>query len=241
MAVLRGFCDQYLNMDIPPSIVHYAPALPYVYLMVLNYGSMSGSSVEAQNLGWVAQHEVTFTVLLQRWREENGAPVFKDWAMVSPFIYVDDPSSLTAGREIYGWNKVLGKIDSAVPLWVKDPRAPTRQFDLSIVDFASTYAGESDASRVLLRVDSDPSPSLIQFPPDPRNPWSPIWAVPNAISNTASFLNSALDTALALRLRGFEDNRSMDAVRAMGAKLAEKLKSALPTMLHFARPDAGSS
>lgn len=231
MAVLRAFCDQYLNMDIPPSIVHYAPALPYVYLMVLNYGSMSGSSVEAQNLGWVAQREVTFTVLLQRWREENGSLVFKDWASVSPFIYVDDPTSLTNGREIYGWNKVLGKIDSAVPLWIKDPRAPLRQFDLSVVDFATTYAGEADGRQVLLQVDLDPPPSMLQFPPDPRNPWSPIWAIPNAISNTASFLSSALDTALALRLRGFEDHRSLDAMRAMGDRLGEKLKSALPGLL----------
>src|ERR1700744_659495 len=68
MAMLTTFCDNYLNMDIPDTIVHYAPALPYVYLMILNYGSMSPASVQAQNAGWVGQHEVTFTVFLQRWR-----------------------------------------------------------------------------------------------------------------------------------------------------------------------------
>jgi hypothetical protein len=44
IARLSQFCDSYLNMDIPQEIVHYRPALPYVYLMILNYGSMSPSA-----------------------------------------------------------------------------------------------------------------------------------------------------------------------------------------------------
>ena len=51
MARLAAFCDAYVNMDIPPEIVHYRPALPYVYLMVLDYGSMSSASMHAQNVG----------------------------------------------------------------------------------------------------------------------------------------------------------------------------------------------
>jgi hypothetical protein len=32
-------------MDIPPEIVQFAPALPYVYFMALNYGGMSAESL----------------------------------------------------------------------------------------------------------------------------------------------------------------------------------------------------
>ena len=64
MAQLTHFVDHYVNMDIPPGIVQFRPALPYVYLMVLDYGSMSAASVSAQNVGWVSQHEVAFTVPL---------------------------------------------------------------------------------------------------------------------------------------------------------------------------------
>ena len=77
MARLTQFCDQYVNMDIPQDVVHFRPAVPYVYLMVLDYGSMSPASVQAQNVGWVAQHEVGFAVPLERWREEGGKLVFK--------------------------------------------------------------------------------------------------------------------------------------------------------------------
>ncbi len=231
IAVLTNFCDRYLNMDIDPSIVHYAPALPYVYLTVLNYGSMAPSSVQAQNIGWVAQHEVGFMVPVQRWRMENGKLVFKDWASTAPFIYVDDQLSLSVGREVYGWNKVGCKIDSAVPLWATDPRAPSREFDVSVVDFAKLYAGQQEGEQPLLQIDLDASPSFTEFPPNPRNPWLPTWAVANAIANGSAFLGSALDTALSLRIRGYEDNRSLEGVMDMGAVAWSKVKSALPGTL----------
>ena len=92
-------------------------------------------------------------------------------------------------------------------------------------------SASSDTSQVLLQVDADPPPSLIQFPPDPRNPWSPLWAVPNAVANTASLAGGVLDTALALRIRGFEAHRSLDGLKAMGVKAREKLKGVFPDWL----------
>jgi hypothetical protein len=69
MARLTRFCNHYLNGDDEDEsrTVLFRPALPYVYLMVINYGSMSPGSITAQNLGWVAQREVTFTVPLEQW------------------------------------------------------------------------------------------------------------------------------------------------------------------------------
>ncbi len=227
-AVLTNFCNNYLNMDVDPSIVHYAPALPYVYLTIMNYGSMVAASVQAQNVGWVSQHEVAFMIIVQRWRKENGKLVFKDWATVSPFIFVDDQISLNTGREVYGWNKVGCQINADIPLWAGDPRAPLRQFDLSIVDFAKPYTGDVQSDQTLLQVDLDAPPTFTEFPPDPRNPWSPLWSIPSAIANTASFLGSAIDTALSLRIRGYEDNRSLSGVLAMAAKAGDKLRSLLP-------------
>jgi len=49
MARLTRFCDQYLNSgdDEKSRHLEFRPALPYVYLMVINYGSMSPSAVSA--------------------------------------------------------------------------------------------------------------------------------------------------------------------------------------------------
>ena len=123
--------------------------------MVLDYGSMSSASMHAQNVGWVAQHEVAFTVPLERWRKENGKLVFKDWACVSPFIFVDDEMSLTTGREVYGWPKVAGPVDASVSLWASHPLAGSRVFSFSTQVFPHVYAGKSEQARVLL-CDSGP-------------------------------------------------------------------------------------
>ncbi|MBS0640736.1 MAG: hypothetical protein JSS43_12730, partial [Proteobacteria bacterium] len=233
MGRLAHFVDQQLNMDIPDTIVHFTPALPYVYFMVLNYGGLSPISRAAQHTGWIAQHEVTFTILLHRWQRnrDTGRLDFQGWASVSPFIFVDDPMSQTTGREVYGWPKVLAHIDADTPLWAAHPRAGARLFSLSTEMFRDVYAGEAETSRILLQVERDPIASYAEYPPNLRCPWSPTSVVPNLISNSLSLLGDALDIAGGLRLRGFPPGRSIEAVASMASKaveLATKLATGLP-------------
>ena len=228
ISALTTFCDAYLNMDIPPEIVHYAPGLPFVYLLVLNYGNMSTASIEAQNVGWVAQHEVLFLLPLQVWREEAGELVFKGFTTISPFIYVDDQFSLNVGREVYGWNKVACSIEAAVPLWMENPQSKLRQLDLGIIDFDKAYAGETQARQQLLQIDLDPPPSFAQFPLDLRNPWLPMWSIPSAVANVGSLLGDMTDAALALRIRGNEPHRSFASMLAMGGEVVSALRKVLP-------------
>ena len=63
IARLSYFIDQYLNLAMPAEIVRFRPALPFVYLMAMNYGRMA---VTARNMGWVSQNEVAFVVPLER-------------------------------------------------------------------------------------------------------------------------------------------------------------------------------
>ncbi|HVZ06304.1 hypothetical protein [Rhodopila sp.] len=220
MGRLTQFIDQYLNMDIPDTIVHFTPALPYVYFTVLNYGGMSPTSRAAQHAGWIAQHEVTFTIPLQRWRRDPATAklIFQDWASVSPFIYVDDAMSQTTGREVYGWPKVLAHIDADTPLWAAHPRSGTRLFSLSADMFSDVYAGQAETQRVLLEVLRDPVASYAEFPPNLKCPWSVTQVVPNLISSGLSLMGDALDIAAGLRLRGFPPGRNLEALWAMAKK-----------------------
>lgn len=224
MARLTQFCDQYLNMDIPPGIVHFRPSVPYVYLMVLDYGSMSAASVQAQNVGWVAQHEVAFAVPLERWQEQRGRLVFKGWACVSPFIFVDDEISLTTGREVYGWPKVAGRVDAETPLWATHPQSAARLFSFSTHVFPKVYAGEPESSRVLLQIDCDPGPSYSRVPPDLTSPWFPLPAAAAALRSSMSLMGTAVDMLLALRVRGYRTNRNAASLLAMGGKIGDTLK-----------------
>jgi hypothetical protein len=99
IARLSYFIDQYLNLARPAEIVRFRPALPFVYLMAMNYGRMV---VTVRNMGWVPQNEVAFVVPLERHQLIDGEMVFQGFAAVSPFIYVDDDISMLTGREVYG-------------------------------------------------------------------------------------------------------------------------------------------
>ncbi len=231
MATLAGFCDAYVNMDIPPEIVHYRPALPYVYLMVLDYGSMSSASMHAQNVGWVAQHEVAFTVPLQRWRRENGRMVFKDWACVSPFIFVDDEMSLTTGREVYGWPKVAGTVEDAASMWARHPQAGSRVFAFSTQVFPHVYAGDAEQPRMLLTIDTDPGPSFARFPLDPGSNWAPWNAFAQAARSSLSLAGQAADMALGMRMRGFRGGPSVSSIKAMGSRLVDYVSQMAPVLM----------
>jgi hypothetical protein len=97
-AALSTFCDAYLNNVSPGCPWRFEPAAPWVLLEVCNYGRMA---LQTQNVGWVSQHELAFGFPIA-WYEGGK---FKDWAMVYPYIYVDDPLSMSLGRQVYGWPK----------------------------------------------------------------------------------------------------------------------------------------
>ncbi|NKB99460.1 MAG: hypothetical protein GKR90_13325 [Pseudomonadales bacterium] len=228
MAALNAFCDRYLNMDIPPTIAHFRPTLPYVYFLALDYGSMSPESIGMQNMGWVAQHEMLFMVPLQRWREENGKLVFKDWACVSPFIFVDDAMSQRTGREVYGWPKVLGEITPDVPAWVSDPRAATRLFTMSVKVFPKSYAGEQQLGRPLVSVDLAPPARLSELPINTANPLGLFSSINQFGTSAVQLGTSALDILLGLRLRGNRTNRTADNMLRMFGDIASKAALSLP-------------
>jgi len=228
IAVLNSFCDAYLNMDVPPEIAHFRPTLPYVYLMALDYGAMSPEAIEVQNLGWVAQHELLFMVPLQQWRREKGRMVFKNWACVSPFIFVDDAMSQRTGREVYGWPKVLGRIEAEVPMWARDPRRASNVFNMSVHVFPRTFAGEVQEQRLLVDIQRDSPPSLLTLPLDASNVWNPFNILSNAVESSVNLSIEALDMLLALRARGYRTNRSPRTLMEMSFELGRKVRDMLP-------------
>jgi hypothetical protein len=226
IARLAEFCNQYLNMDIPDEIVHFTPALPYVYFMALNYGGMSATSVHAQRLGWVSQHEAFFLVPLARWRREHGKLVFQGWTSVTPFIYVDDPLSAATGREVYGWPKAQAWIEADRPAWTTHPRAPTRLYTMAVDIFHDVYAGQREPPRTLVTIDRDVVASYAEYPLNYKCPWSITSAIPNLYATSLSLMEEAADIAGNLRLRGFPDFRTADSLMEMareGLTLSERM------------------
>ena len=159
MNILRSFCKSYLN--VAPEVCEFHPYLPYVLFVVLDYGRMAAEEV---NLGWVSQHEIFFAVPLGKWgRTRRGGPrTFQGWVVNTPFIFVDDPTSLSTGREIYGWPKVLVALHPGLEEWLVDPRNPTRLLTLDVKGFGRHETGGERLLEIDQRMGQNPS----LFPPD---------------------------------------------------------------------------
>lgn len=231
---LSLFCDKYLNLDVDQPF-EYRPAIPYVFMMVLDYGSMSSTAAQARNVGWVSQHEVTFTVPLECWKWSGGSRgqgmlEFQDWAGVSPFIFVDDQTSLLTGREVYGWPKVGGKVESLPSLWDRPPTEASSVFRFSTHTFAREYKGEQEAPRLLLEIEADPPPTYSHFPPDLTSPWTPWNAIAQMTSSYFSLVGSALDLSLGLRLRGYQSQRDLPSALAKSERVLDYIRNVSPIL-----------
>lgn len=207
---LNIFCNNYLTIHRDQNLI-FKPAAPYVFLMILNYGKM-GSEVyrRARNLGWVSQHEVTFTVPLECWEvsrngtSKKGELVFRDWAGVSPFIYVDDQVSLRTGREVYGWPKVFSKVNlnSAA---IRFPNQATQVLKLDTYLSPRSFGFSRNSLDTLLEVESKPEALSSLFPPSLSEKLLPWKALSNWTDSTLKVLGEAVDDSLGLSLRGYSN------------------------------------
>jgi len=226
---LQMFCNNYLNFpDDPPgpsSGNYFKAAAPWVTFSVINYGKMS---TETENLGWIAQHEVLFSVPVEWYKVgESGELVFHDWAYVCPFIFVDNDRSLGVGREVYGWTKVRGWIRHDASTWTVDPREPRRLLSLDAELFPDLYAGESQEPRTLIDVVQDAPINLFRNPlgtDDPGNPW---WSASRNLRRTASVMNDAFQFMSGIPIFGYSGKRHAGTAVRMAERLARNAMNGL--------------
>jgi hypothetical protein len=217
MNTLGHFCNAYLNV-IPPEVGEFRPAYPIVFLIVLDYGKMS---VEAQNLGWISQREVTFSVPLEWHRREASGDRFVDWTYVSPFIFVDNAMSLATGREVYGWPKVLCSLSERQDRKILDPRGWQRLISLSTASLTGA-PGHRQGHEPLLEIDFDQPAGPGTFPPDPRNSFNPLMSIPNSLLAYRSLFQDALEAWFPTVYRGYQP-RSPRSLVDMTAKFLRGL------------------
>lgn len=171
---LQRLCDTYLNLF--PEQLYFRPSAPYVMLTLLNYGRMSYSTETAAHYGWVSQNEVYFGVPLDWGRLENGRWTPLGSAVVTPFIFVDQPWSIEVGREVYGWPKEPAEFQREVNTWASgSPAARENLLTLATQTFLTPYAGEGPSTVPLVEIDRAAplsiGPSLWQAPLSLDNPW----------------------------------------------------------------------
>ena len=199
LSTLQGFVDRYLNI-VPGEVGRFRVAVPYVYLMLIDYGKLAA---QTGNVGYVAQREVMFLVPTQWYRvTPDGRWEFVDWAIATPFIFVDDFLAMVIGRQMYGWPKLLCRLSPVMDDWLgSDPRAPTltpsrwmhdprsglTAATISTPVFSDVYAGGEQQWRVLLEVDRAPPVTPFELPMNLTSAYTPWVAMGNAAAAMTGF------------------------------------------------------
>jgi hypothetical protein len=188
---LQGFCNNYVNI-VPQEIAYFRACSPYLFLMMLDYGSLA---LEATNLGWFSQHEIMFCVPVEWYKRVNGRLEFQDWAMLTPFIFVDDDLSLNMGRTVAGWPKTLARMTPTLSAWMQNPNAPVNEATASAMVFPELYSGKKEEQRVFLEIERDAPISNLKLPYDARNAMAP-WTIASNMADSMSRLGRDAMTAM---------------------------------------------
>lgn len=158
---LQSFVDRYLHAVFPaPGEVKFRAFIPYVYLMMVDYGRMS---LEAANMGWISQRELLFNIPLEWYEPSVSGFVFRDFAQLSPYVFVDNEFSMSLGRESIGWPKKLARWDAPATTGMENPHLPIRLASLSANGFAQPIDGKQEPN-VFLEVLQTPASAFLEWP-----------------------------------------------------------------------------
>lgn len=195
LETLQQVCNGYLNL-VPPEAGYFRATLPYVMLLVLDYGQISQAVMRS---GWFSQMEVFFCVPVEWYKRVGGRWVFHDWAVITPYIFVDDDFSVPLGRTVYGFPKILASVNSTRSAWMNDPLAPTTLARVETQVFPEAYSGVGIETRVFLEIEKA-AVSNLRVPFDPASPMMP-WTIASNMANAmGGFGRDAMGMAQAMRI-----------------------------------------
>lgn len=215
---LQRVCDDLLNF-VPPQAGYFRASLPYVYLMVLDYGQIAEA---AARVGWIAQIEVFFMIPLEWYKWVGGKWIFHDWAVITPYVFVDDDYSVPLGRTVYGFPKVLAKVNKTPSAWVKDATTPITLVSISANVFPQAYAGTNMETRTFLEIERATA-SGTQIPFNPAGGLMPWTIASNLAQGFAGFSRDASRMAQAMRISSVNPT-DPGVLSAMMARMAPWLR-----------------
>ncbi len=88
--------------------VRVLPLSSYMMMSVVDIGQ--GRFVDAPQMGWSSERELTFWIPAVRIEQRGGVQVATHFAMTMPYLVLNNPVAIAAGREIFGYFKQAGNI-----------------------------------------------------------------------------------------------------------------------------------
>ncbi|MDX2030269.1 MAG: NAD(P)-binding protein [Blastocatellia bacterium] len=102
---LQALCDRELNTPSQGNL-RYVPLLPRV---ILGFADLAKGYCLGQDrhIGWMPEIDVAFWVPLARVRRVAGIDFIERIVWYMPYVFVDTPLAVAAGREIWGFHKQM--------------------------------------------------------------------------------------------------------------------------------------
>lgn len=151
-ARLQEFCSRLLGGF--PDVAAFEPIDGYVELIVLEYSSIT--SVEQPAFATYGQTEVFFMVPVI-WTERSTGK--RHFAVITPYIFVDNPVSARLGRDLFGWPKEAAWYQRDEVASGPTPGAASQllSIDTEMLSASGTYNSR------LLEIDDQPEREFFSF------------------------------------------------------------------------------
>lgn len=107
---LNAICDRHLTQPTGGKL-RYIALVPYVLVVCANVTALHPTTAPYSDTFWSPEKEVDFTILAAAVRKEGPIEVIDHLAWFMPYMLVDSPVAIIAGREIYGFAKQFGWMD----------------------------------------------------------------------------------------------------------------------------------
>jgi Acetoacetate decarboxylase (ADC) len=109
LGALQALCDSFLNIGtLAARGFEYRAVIPYVDMEILYYPRMECLAPPYAGNGYTSQREIYFRFFVLKYQLVGGLLLpTAELACFFPFIFVDNPWSVIAGREVIGFPKEL--------------------------------------------------------------------------------------------------------------------------------------
>ena len=218
MARLRRFVDSYLNFvddDMPPPF-YFRPAAPFVTFELIYYPYLT---VASRNLVSYPQREMSFSIPIECYAIEDGALVFKQYAVCAPFLYVDEVLSVVSGRDLFGLPKVALRFENLIDQIRPDSPAQIGRLTLRVPGGPT-----GDVYAPFIEVYRDPS----RYTSFGQAPGNLISALPDALRGYSAFAAEAWEALARPPIRGYDNQRDLQSMLGMLRAGADMLSAGFP-------------
>jgi hypothetical protein len=144
---LKKTTDVWLN-SVPGNDVHYVPLLPFV---ICNPVWINRISWTPAGQGWMRESDFNFAYYVACFKGRE----FQYIAIAQAYLVVDNPLTVSTGREVFGYRKVFGQMEYlagtyqpiAASTWVLRDESPDAEMEIAEVARIIPPAGWPAATR----------------------------------------------------------------------------------------------